>query len=476
LLLRSFSKGGPEQIVAASFPNITGESETLRGQLEGANNLAPSVAISFQSSAVAELLAGFRHPILSVQTSLPETQFAGQLERWNPKAVEFDSGSEQLLRQLGALPDLEFASLPYRLRSANNDGVQPTPDGLRALMSAPKLRALDLRTGVDLESLDFLTPGRMLAALRIVHFRTSTTAGPGTKAPMRLPSLPMLQALNLPLDWPLEHNALKDSPELVQIDAGKWEPDFAPPRTLRGGVFNIEDRILPFAESGGLAHLTELTTRLDLDWKAMPNLKHLRLLSDTTEVRDLAKGPALESLRLGRAGQREIDRIATAQSLTGLQELELDGGPFDDLAPLAKLTKLRSLRISSWNGSPRKLDIAPLTALESLSIAAMQELEEVEGIATHPRLASLHITSCRSLSSLGTAGPNTALKYVDLQYLEALTSLDALHQTTGLKELRLYNCGGMKQPLVVDRTNPLEMLIITESGELENVETRKVRR
>ena len=184
--------------------------------------------------------------------------------------------------------------------------------------------------------------------------------------------------------------------------------------------------------------------RLDVLARTIRDLSPVQDLSDSLEELRVQAGSmtrinlaALPRLRaLSCSWEQVVDTIADA---TGLEDLYLGAYDGRDLAPLAHLTSLRSLRMKD-RPAIRSLDgIESLPWLAHLGIY-LAPLEDTTALARtgSPVLTELDLASCRRITSLADLSGLTALRELDVSEGGSIESLGPIAGLLHLERLYLY--------------------------------------
>ncbi len=214
------------------------------------------------------------------------------------------------------------------------------------------------------------------------------------------------------------------------------------------------------------------------DFSPLANLTQLQSLYLYTDgyVKDLtafSKLTALQSLSMQANGLASFQGI---ENLTELRELNFYGSDatYQNVAPLAGLTKLQSLRLPSMDYQANiLLDISGLSGLTELTnLEISGDVASLEPISGLNKLTSLRIygnSDTAGYSSLAPLSSLTGLTDLYLNINERVTSLAPLASLTNLRSLELYINGDYNRPVLTDisplgKLTNLQSLTLTERG------------
>ena len=214
------------------------------------------------------------------------------------------------------------------------------------------------------------------------------------------------------------------------------------------------------------------------DFSPLANLTQLQSLYLYTDgyVKDLtafSKLTALQSLSMQANGLASFQGI---ENLTELRELNFYGSDatYRNVAPLAGLTKLQSLRLPSMDYQANiLLDISGLSGLTELTnLEISGDVASLEPISGLNKLTSLRIygnSDTAGYSSLAPLSSLTGLTDLYLNINERVTSLAPLASLTNLRSLELYINGDYNRPVLTDisplgKLTNLQSLTLTERG------------
>ena len=246
---------------------------------------------------------------------------------------------------------------------------------------------------------------------------------------------------------------------------------------------------LSFTDLSPLAGLTKLqqlqispngsnTNPYIEDFSPLANLTQLQSLYLYTDgyVKDLtafSKLTALQSLSMQANGLASFQGI---ENLTELRELNFYGSDatYRNVAPLAGLTKLQSLRLPSMNYQAHiMLDISGLSGLTELTnLDISGDVASLEPLAGLTKLTSLRLygnSDTAGYSSLAPLSSLTGLTDLYLNINEHVTSLAPLASLTNLRSLEIYINGDYSHPGLTDisplgKLTNLQSLSLTERG------------
>ncbi len=142
----------------------------------------------------------------------------------------------------------------------------------------------------------------------------------------------------------------------------------------------------------------------------------------------------------------QSDLELLVELLPNLEWLTLaDDNEITDLAPIAKLTKLKTLDLY---GCPDLSDLGPLSGLAELRwlrIAGTKSLNDLTPIASLPNLDSLDFNSSDGLIDVSPLATLPSLKKLGLAYCREITDVSALFSSTSLKRVEITSCPGIPQ-------------------------------
>ena len=192
-----------------------------------------------------------------------------------------------------------------------------------------------------------------------------------------------------------------------------------------------------------LANLTRLESLNLAAWDLHSKLADLSPLAKLTNLRWL-------NLRL----QVSVHDVSPLAQLEGLEWLNLDGCRIDDLVPLGRLTKLRSLSLkSSLTKIPDWSPLAKLSNLESLAIdGSPRSMHDISPLAELTKLRHLELSQLFGVSDLTPLAKLTNLTRLRMVRLIKISDLSALAKLTNLESFTMDGCD------LVSDLSPLEEL------------------
>ena len=328
----------------------------------------------------------------------------GELALWALRGAGRLADVERLdLRELGELHDLDAVAGLTCLRELRHWQTTPLAniDGLAGLTRLEVLHMGRLARGTTLDA---------LAAL--VNLREVVLAGVEGVTTLD-PLAACVHLRSLDVRW---GDSLRDLGALTACTA------------LRSLTLGDVPDLATLAGHTGLGSLT--LSPAPTNMRGIATLTGVRTLRLTGVVSpknlgEIAKMPALETLKLEDAGPTHLAKLAGAPTLT---TLEVAGATFKALT-LSGSATLQSLSFERCDAIEKVGNLSGLPALRSLTFKSCKALADLGGLSTAPRLEALDLSGC------------TAVRDVDvLSALEALTRLD-LRGCTGLHwsiEQRLY--------------------------------------
>ena len=173
-----------------------------------------------------------------------------------------------------------------------------------------------------------------------------------------------------------------------------------------------------------------------------PNLAHVTPLT----ANDLALLTKLD------ASSKNIQRLEGLEHLTNLRFLNLSDNAISDMTPLARLTNLDSLALSS---NPLLTDVTPLASLTNLKWLRLGDndlLTDLSPLRSLTNLRSLYLDANDLLMDLSPLDSLTNLRHLRLTNNDLLADVNPLANLTNLRHLRL-----MGNPLLTN-VNPLANL------------------
>ncbi len=226
-----------------------------------------------------------------------------------------------------------------------------------------------------------------------------------------------------------------------------------------------------WAQNGGLEALHGLQTFRNLDLSLLESLETVSLRRDgrNQDEFDISRVGSLSKLKLlslHYAKQEEVEEIARLSNRDQLEVVLLANGSFDDITPLTALPNLKRLELVSHRGNMPKLDLGIFPKLEYFRASNLDEITKIEGVASHPALMALSIRNIPNLTGFGEAAPNNRLRYLSLLSCGALTDLDSLGQCTAIKQVFLYDCDGLTEPLAIQASNQIGYFYVSGCAQM----------
>jgi hypothetical protein len=147
------------------------------------------------------------------------------------------------------------------------------------------------------------------------------------------------------------------------------------------------------------------------DASVISSLSELRLVGLECALRRPIDFTALPRLEVAKVTwRRALDSLLER---TNLRHMNLVNWPATDLQPLAKMTRLSKLLITSRKVSALR-GIGPLNALEWLDLNSCQKLSSLGDLRSCGKLKRLEITSCKSVRDISAIGHLRLLRELHL--------------------------------------------------------------
>lgn len=466
--------GAPPRIAGLTLPEgVAGSPDGLADFVGG---LDPS---RFDDSLSVEIpnrfdpgdFAGFGRPVAAITADAPLTGEAlAKVQSWKPRALSlaYGDGCFDVLESFESLEALELRSEATRM-----------VDGVRVpLLEKPSFRLPSVRD-LSLISVPFIPElGESLATtpgLRLLFQSSPSRRRDGPPPPVEawddLAGFAALESIHVGFDVRMSAEELAALPRLRSLALNgrnlDWkDPSLAKLADLRGllqlaiGTSSFDREIqVRWAENGGLGDLRHLRSFQSDGLDRMPRLQRLSIFRAPDSPEELSPDafaglPDLRCLALTNLAQREVDLLASLPSAGKLETLRFFSGKFESLASLESLSGLRRIELISWNESPEILDFNALPRLEMIHLSRLGNLRAVHDLSAHPTLRSFQAYGCDKLADFGRAAENSTLRQLVLQDCAAIPNLAGFAATKGLKEVRIYNCDALAEPVLIDQLNP----------------------
>jgi Leucine-rich repeat (LRR) protein len=223
------------------------------------------------------------------------------------------------------------------------------------------------------------------------------------------------------------------------------------------------DFVSEWALQGGMEQVVEY------EGYRFPDFRHLKMLEvaklrrnekqhDPLDAASLGDLDRLWSLRLDRADQSDIDAIGRLPNAARIEALYLYDGDYTDLSPLASLVNLKKLELAENDGGIEVLDLGILPRLEHVYIGFFPALTSIVNLDSRPELKYFSLSYCAKLESVGESFTTTKLAGVRLNAVNRFTDL-AFLEGSQLRQLELFRCNGLIEPLGIDLGLPDYVLI-----------------
>ena len=207
-------------------------------------------------------------------------------------------------------------------------------------------------------------------------------------------------------------------------------------------VVNPRSGLSPSKNDAAIARCVKAQMRLQAHCKpeGMPSSIFADLIRDDTQLNVRVFTQIGVQIEIEEPGNREIDLssslvsdLAPVAKLTALRSLDLGGTQVSNVGPLARLTALRSLNLMHTPVS----DISPLASLVTLDSLLLIDTQ-VSNINPLAELTSLERLSLAftQVSDIGPLASLTALEWLDLLDTQ-VSNIGPLAKLTGLERLDL---------------------------------------
>lgn len=215
-----------------------------------------------------------------------------------------------------------------------------------------------------------------------------------------------------------------------------------------------EDLVRQWSEQGGMEQLIRYEGYRFVDFRHLKMLEVAKLRRnekqhDTLDAGSLGTLDRLWSLRLDRADQSDIDAIGKLPNASRIEALYLYHGDYTDLSPLASLVNLKKLELAENDGGIEVLDLGNFPRLEHVYIGFFPALTAIVNLDSRPDLKYFSLAYCTKLESVGGPFTKTKLAGVRLNAVNRFTDL-AFLAGSQLRQLELYRCNGLVEPLGFD--------------------------
>jgi len=189
-----------------------------------------------------------------------------------------------------------------------------------------------------------------------------------------------------------------------------------------------------------------------------PNIRVLHLFQAEIGERDLyilKDLPLIEELSIHQSNAGAIESWPAIKSLKNLHTLIADDALISDISPLAALTKIENLSLSS----NEIRSIGPLSQLTNLQVLNLDDSEMIDDIGVLSGATSMQTLS---LSGTSVYDITPIRKFLDLKRLE-LSSVDGLRDVSVLSSLRALTY------LRLDDTQVEDLQSVSKLVRLENL-------
>ena len=217
--------------------------------------------------------------------------------------------------------------------------------------------------------------------------------------------------------------------------------------SLKIADVNDGSDLSPLAAMKGLRNLTIYRSRR-VKLSTLAKLIQLEALAlddcgNNCNLAAVAKLPRLISLRVtaGTGQPRNAEAIAGMSRLRRLSLRSWRG--LGDLSLVAALTRLEGLEVTQTDAADLS-PLAGLTQLRWLSLAYSGRLKDLTPLLKLKRLTSLSLARCERVTSLATVAKMTWLRELHLSYCDGFSDLSPLASLTRLKRLDLNHCRGVR--------------------------------
>ncbi len=157
----------------------------------------------------------------------------------------------------------------------------------------------------------------------------------------------------------------------------------------------------------------------------------------------------LENLQLHHRFEDDWDDVGTGYSGTSL-------------APLAGLSSLKHLDLSSCEEFTDLRPLANLTALETLDLAACRLISDLRPIAGLSGLVNLDLSECDQIDDLTPIESLAALETLGLNWCYQITDLRPLERLTAVRSLSLLGCYQIQDLRSLEKLTALEDLMLVK--------------
>lgn len=217
--------------------------------------------------------------------------------------------------------------------------------------------------------------------------------------------------------------------DVTLVAAGLGVPLKSMARTRNLAGLHIQSCGTPVSDLRPIAHLTSL--RL-LVLPAGPRVTSLKHLARMTQLRTLTVPLAAD-----------LDDLGPLARLTQLQSLHLTCAKAPNLAPLAALPRLKTLRLDGDINGERLTGLGQLTRLESLSLDWHGHPCDFAALAQLRNLRALHLTDCRNVADLHPLASLGNLEVLTLRGCDRVADIAPVARLPRLRSLELDLCDGI---------------------------------
>lgn len=223
------------------------------------------------------------------------------------------------------------------------------------------------------------------------------------------------------------------------------------------------DFVSEWAAQGGMERMVEY------EGYRFPDFRHVKMLEvaklrrnekqhDPLDAASLGALDRLWSLRLDRADQADIDAIGKLPNAAQIEALYLYDGDYTDLSPLASLVNLKKLELAENRGGIEVLDLGIFPRLEHVYVGFFPALTAIVNLESRPELKYFSLSYCAKLETVGTSFTKTKLSGVRLNAVNRFADL-AFLEGSQIRQLELFRCNGLAEPLGLDLGFPGYVLI-----------------
>lgn len=463
---------GPEKVVGVTLEEGTGPEKWFAA---GSVPFAESLSVELQEAGQIERLGTPPARISAICASnyeLSDVEIASIAKR-NPTAlaIDLDYSLMPSLSHFEGAP-IEACSLEFLNEPVEIEGGRAKSYPVE-LPSLPRLKYFNnFFTVTPSDYADTL-------ALKTPALRTLTVSASHQKpTPAWFSGLDrLLQLESLNLTW----GAKTDVTELLKLPSlrifacdngglpadGAGFSDFPKLRRLTEYLNNTggfpADLVSQWAEQGGMEQLVEYEGYRFADFRHLKLLEVAKLRRnekqhDTLDTGSLGALDRLWSLRLDRADQSDIDAIGKLPNAARIEALYLYNGDYTDLSPLASLMNLKKLELAENDGGIEVLDLGIFPRLEHVYVGYFPALTSIVNLDSRPDLKYFSLAYCAKLESVGESFTKTKLAGVRLNAVNRFTDL-AFLEGSQVRQLELYRCSGLIEPLGFDHGSPDYVLI-----------------